>query len=395
MIKKTPLNLIGNIEVVSKAKNKRIVAGYANVALVDSQNQFIPLETLKAGLETLLKDESYANLMLSHNNVQIGKILKSYGKLTTHVDDKGLYIIAELRQDTETANETWESILKGEMNGFSIGCEVLSEPREVCNGNGFCVTYLDKINILEVSVCSHPVSKLSGFVIISKSDSKGIDVCKSCNIIHESMTEEKVEEQKVETKEEPKELSVEERIEAMERSIFNIQAAITKMSELQMAELEKAKMPEEKKPEEKVPEEEEKKPAEAPCKAEEIPKVEVDVNTLTKKDFDDFKKSIEESISKALASITESLKPKEQETKIKSEMELSMKAKDEQIKNMKKQLDEFTKKDQIKTIEKAAENSEPKTVQDNTPKEKQLSEEEDCPIVVSNGQVTHRRFVKG
>ena len=123
---KFPMNLIGNIEVIKKGENNRIVAGYGNCAIVDSQNQFIPLETLKAGLNTLLADMSYANLMLSHQNIQVGKILKKWGKLTTHVDDKGMYLVAKLREDIEVANELWEQILKGKVNGFSIGCELLS-----------------------------------------------------------------------------------------------------------------------------------------------------------------------------------------------------------------------------------------------------------------------------
>lgn len=192
-----------------------------------------------------------------------------------------------------------------------------------------------------------------------------------------------VEEPKTETKEEPKELSVEERIEAIERSLFNIQAAITKMGELQMAEEEKAKKPVEEKP--VIPPEDEKKPKEVPCKSEDV---------LTKKDFDEFKKSIEDLVSKSIASIVESLKPKAQEQKVKSELELALKARDEQIETLKKHIETLSAKEQINIVSKAEINSEPKTVQDNTDKEKQLDIEEDCPIVVSYGQVGLRKFVK-
>jgi HK97 family phage prohead protease len=374
---KFPLSLIGNIEIVKKGENNRIIAGYASVAMVDSQNQFIPLETLKAGLNTLLGDMSYANLMLSHQNIQVGKILQKWGKLTTHVDDKGLYLLAKIREDIAVANEVWDSVLKGKINAFSIGCEVLSDPREVCDVNG-CITYLDKINILECSLCSSPVNKLSGFTIISKSDSLSKDVCKSCNImVEDKMTEEKVETPKVETKEEPKELSVEERIEAIERSIFNIQAAITKMSEPQVLDEEKAKKPVEEKP--VVPPEEEKKPNEVPCKSEEV---------LTKKDFDEIK----DMISK-MNILLESMKPKEQDQKVKSELELALKARDEQIDSLKKHIETLSTKEQINIVSKAEINSEPKTVQGNVDKEKELFLEQDYPIVVSKGEVSFKKFV--
>lgn len=370
------LNLIGKLELVNKTNNRRIIAGYGNIAVVDSQSQFIPLETLKAGLNTLLGDLSYANLMLSHNNVQIGKILKNYGKLTTHVDDKGLFIIAELRNDIATADETWDKILKGEINGFSIGCEVLSEPREVCDANG-CITYLDKINILEVSICSRPVNEMSGFTVISKSDAMSNDVCKDCYILDDKMTEKKKvetkEEQPIEEKEEPKELSVEERLEAMERSIFNMQATITKLSESIVKE-------EEPKPVEEKPTE--LPPEPIPVKSEEVPKEEEEPG-LTKKDFDEFKNAI-----------LDLLTPKEEEVKVKSELELALKARDEVIENMKKQLGIQEEKEKIKEIESAEQTAEPQTIQEEPkPEEPQFDLEEDFPIVIKNGEVTARKFV--
>ena len=83
MSNKIPFSLNGNIDIVEKSNddNRRIIAGYASVAVVDSENQFIPVDVLKNGLETLIKDPNYANLMLVHKNIQIGRILLSYGNL--------------------------------------------------------------------------------------------------------------------------------------------------------------------------------------------------------------------------------------------------------------------------------------------------------------------------
>jgi hypothetical protein len=52
---KFPLNLIGNIEIVKKGENNRIVGGYANVAIVDSQKQFIE-EANNYGNEVIVSD---------------------------------------------------------------------------------------------------------------------------------------------------------------------------------------------------------------------------------------------------------------------------------------------------------------------------------------------------
>jgi HK97 family phage prohead protease len=174
---KMPVSIIGNFNILNKAEGtKRIIAGYASVIEVDQQNHIIPKATLEEGVKTLLKDTDYANLMLVHQNIQIGKILPVYNDLSTHVDDKGLFIVAELRNDLEIANKLWDKISKGDINSFSISGEVLLDHKE-CNEEK-CVRIIDKINIFEVSVCSSPVNKDSGFVVISKGDS----VCNDVNI---------------------------------------------------------------------------------------------------------------------------------------------------------------------------------------------------------------------
>jgi HK97 family phage prohead protease len=172
-LKHIPFTIRGNTKIISKG-NDRVIAGYANVAVVDDENDFIPLEVLQEGIDSLIKNPEFANLMLYHQNIQIGQILESYGKFKTHVDDKGLFVVCKLREDLEIANNIWEDILNNAYRGFSIGCEVIQDHKE-CDEKK-CVTVLDKINIFEVSVCDHPTNNTSGFVVISKSKLKG-DEC--------------------------------------------------------------------------------------------------------------------------------------------------------------------------------------------------------------------------
>jgi HK97 family phage prohead protease len=173
-----PVNITGNFHILEKSKdsnNPHIIAGYASVIEVDEQNQLIPKSTLENGIQTLLKDSEYANLMLVHKNIQVGKILPGYDTLKTHVDDKGLFIVAEIRKDLEIANKLWECITKGDLNSFSIAGEVLLSHDE-CDDKK-CVKVIDKLNIFEISVCSAPVNTNSGFVIVSKSHDKADKVC--------------------------------------------------------------------------------------------------------------------------------------------------------------------------------------------------------------------------
>lgn len=183
--------------------NKRIIAGYASVVIPDDEGDIITYDALKNGIKTLLNDKSYANILLNHQNIPIGKIIEQYGDLETHVDDKGLFIVAEIRDDLEIANQVWEQILKGEINGFSIAGEVIDA--DYCSSEEACNRKIKSLNIFEISVCKCPVNPMSTFQVITKSDLTCM--CKELNKVNNM-----VEEQVVEVKEEQKQ-KIEEKTE--------------------------------------------------------------------------------------------------------------------------------------------------------------------------------------
>jgi len=400
------MDLRGNLNIINKSEDgRRIIAGYANIAVVDLEDQFIPVETLKKGIETLLSDPHYSNLMLVHQNIQIGKIISNFNNLETHVDDKGLFIVAEIRKDIETANEIWKSILDNEINGFSIGCEVISSHKK-CDEEK-CITILDEINIFEVSVCTKPVNEKSGFVVVSKSQTEY--VCDSCEIIYDSMTknEETKEkevntEEKSETTEETKEIVEETKSEeiveestveeekseepeieelSIEDRVSNIEREISAMSEI-LQNL--AKEPEEEPMEEETPEEEEKSEEEPELEEkqdpeEDEPKEDTPEGTEEEPEEEEdmplpFKKSFDEIIEK-LSSIAEKLS-----TNVESEdLKLSIKARDDQIKALEKKVEVLVKSEE--------EDVKPQTIQDESDN---VSLEKDSPIKVHRGLVYYK-----
>jgi len=174
-----PMKIKGNFEVIAKSKSDRVIAGYANVTVLDTDNDFIPPEALEKGLESLFEDEGhYANVMVVHNNIQVGRIIPEYGAYKTHVDKNGLFIVVKIREKLRYADLVWEKILSGELNAFSIAGEVIEKHTE-CNKEK-CWRVIDEINLYEVSICSLPKNELSRFTVISKSDEKESDVC--CNV---------------------------------------------------------------------------------------------------------------------------------------------------------------------------------------------------------------------
>jgi HK97 family phage prohead protease len=221
-----PIHIKGYIEKTGK---DRIIAGYASVIEVDKENQLIPKETLEKGIETLLKDSNYANLMLMHQNIQVGRILNEYKGLKTHVDDKGLYIVAQIRDDIETANQVWNKIDNKDFNGFSIAGEVVLTHRE-CDDKS-CYEVVDKMNIFEVSVCDKPINSKSGFIVISKSEENdyiknniNVCICKDNlknigdSLMKKEETKTPVEEKSEEAKKEIKKEETEQPKEDIEKS---------------------------------------------------------------------------------------------------------------------------------------------------------------------------------
>jgi len=385
MSNKIPFSLNGNIDIVEKSNddNRRIIAGYASVAVVDSENQFIPVDALKKGLESLIKDPNYANLMLVHKNIQIGKILLSYGDLETKVDDKGLFIVAEIRNDLRIADEVWHSILNGDLNGFSIGCEVLTSHKE-CDDKQ-CIEILDEINIFEVSICSMPVNEQSGFIVVSKSkyDDLFDSVCSKCSkengimpeeenieVVEESST---LEESLEEDKSTEEESEIEDKSENSDNKIAELEREIESIKGI-LNELLNAKK--EEKPSEEPNEEEEeeekgglvdviKRKLEELMKKDKITKEDIKgvlelVNNLRGKypypypypeKYPYPKKSIDTLISK-MDELLDKLSAEE----AKKEFELSIKARDDKIAALEKKIETLTKSKEEKKEAK------PKTV---------------------------------
>ena len=371
-IDSSPMNLKGNFDIITKAKsNRRIIAGYASVIEIDKENHIIPKEALEKGIESLLEDSEYSNLMIVHQNIQIGKIIPKYNKLTTHVDDKGLFIIAELRTDLDTANQIWELIKGGKLNGFSIAGEIVLDHEECSDIS--CVKVIDKLNIFEVSVCDTPVNAKSGFIIVSKGKDEILrNVSNIVNKNEEHMTETKCEEcdETIENKAvdlggNPPTLS--ETIEELSRQVTTLTGIIEQMQKQ-----------DEEEEEEEFPEEKAKKAKETPTeeKAEDKPKVEKKETPTeqevkkseehpypSKKDFDDLKKSVDELLS----AIT---KAKEFD-----EMKTVIKGKDEEISTLTESIKLLKKADDELKEEKPPEEK-PK---EETPKEEPKEETKEEP----------------
>ena len=97
-----------------------VVAGYASVELVDKQGDLITREALRDAFKKYMASPEYSNVQLAHSNIQVGSVIPEYidtqGKVwKSEVDDVGMFVVVQLRDDIEKAREVASEIRKGNL----------------------------------------------------------------------------------------------------------------------------------------------------------------------------------------------------------------------------------------------------------------------------------------
>jgi HK97 family phage prohead protease len=152
-----------NLEI----RNRRIIAGYASVSIYDREGHRITIPALKESVKRFMEEEHYRPITVFHSDITIGRILpkwtnpKTGREITTHVDDTGWFIVAEIRDDIEVASKVWKEIEKGNLKSFSIAGT--SKNKSQAMGNQIDINELD---IYEVTVCEIPVNQMSKFDVL-------------------------------------------------------------------------------------------------------------------------------------------------------------------------------------------------------------------------------------
>jgi len=165
---RTPFTFTIPIAKQWQDEERFIVAGYASVEVIDSQNELIPIEALKKAWERFSSNPQFMNCSLMHSNISVGKVIPDYtdSEGTTWksgVDEQGLFIVTEVRKDIKKGAETRELITAGKLKGFSIGGEALASSM-VCEGK--CYTRIDKLELHEISYVDRPANAPSVFTIL-------------------------------------------------------------------------------------------------------------------------------------------------------------------------------------------------------------------------------------
>ena len=171
-----------------------VVGGPASIELVDREGHLITTNALGKAFKKYMSNFRTRNAMVLHSDVQVGWALPAYiskgGQIfKSGVDDKGLFFITELRNDTKIAKKVMEQINEGKLKSYSIAGSA-TKTQTIQKGLQ-SVMQVDELELAEVTVCEKGVNQGASFDILKAEDaatSSCIDG--SCLIKEEDQREE-------------------------------------------------------------------------------------------------------------------------------------------------------------------------------------------------------------
>jgi len=169
-----------------------IVGGPASVEVVDREGHLITSDALKKAFKRYMDNFRGRNVMVMHSDVQVGHALPAYiskaGNIfKSGVDDKGLFFIAELRDDTKISNRVRDQIEKGGMKSYSIAGSA-TKSKEINKSDGSHVLQVDDMELAEVTICEKGVNQNAHFELLKGDKAEGSCVDGSCLTKEEDTT---------------------------------------------------------------------------------------------------------------------------------------------------------------------------------------------------------------
>ena len=161
-----------------------VVGGPASVELIDREGHMITTNALAMAFKRYMANFRTRNAMVLHSDVQVGWALPAYinksGQIfKSGVDDKGLYFICEIRDDTKIANRVKDQINEGKLKSYSIA----GSATKTQNMQKGLMPYMqvDEMELAEVTVCEKGVNQGAGFDLLkSLATPKGSCIDGSC-----------------------------------------------------------------------------------------------------------------------------------------------------------------------------------------------------------------------
>ena len=149
-----------------------VCAGYASVEMVDKQGDLITKEALRDAFGKFMKTAGFRNVQLAHSNIQVGEVIPKYtdssGRIwKSEVDDTGMFVVIQLRDDIEKAREVAAEIRKGNLKSFSIGGQAFERVNKSNSERGD-YREIRRMELHEVTICEKGINPEAQFRILKE-----------------------------------------------------------------------------------------------------------------------------------------------------------------------------------------------------------------------------------
>ena len=149
-----------------------VVAGYASVEMVDKQGDLITKEALREAFKKFMGSPGFRNVQLAHSNIQVGSVIPEYSDRSgrvwkSEVDDTGMFVVIQLRDDIEKAREVAAEIRKGNLKSFSIGGQAFERVNKSNSERGD-YREIRRMELHEVTICEKGINPEAQFRILKE-----------------------------------------------------------------------------------------------------------------------------------------------------------------------------------------------------------------------------------
>lgn len=152
-----------------------VVGGPASVEMIDREGHLIKADALDRAFKKYMENFRTRNAMVLHSDVQVGWALPAYitkgGQIfKSGVNDKELFFICELRDDTRIAERVAKQIEDGKLRSYSIA----GSATKVQNMQKGVMPYMqvEDMELAEVTVCEKGVNQGAAFQILKAQTGK-------------------------------------------------------------------------------------------------------------------------------------------------------------------------------------------------------------------------------
>jgi hypothetical protein len=174
-------NLRLSMPLTKVDKERRIVSGFASLDNVDKQDDIV---TAEASMDAFAKFRG--NIREMHQPLAVGKMVSFKADRYFDPEEKkfynGVFVSAYV---SKGAQDTWEKVLDGTLQGFSIGGRMNKWDDAYDEKADKTIRVIKQYDLVELSLVDSPANQFANIVSVEKVD--GIDVIKGDNTILENV----------------------------------------------------------------------------------------------------------------------------------------------------------------------------------------------------------------